>query len=75
MRESMTAEGRREMTIWLNPEFGGAAVPHDLAAFLRDIGMDAPKPLEPLDAEAMRAVRHGISAQWRPQYPGEEPPF
>jgi hypothetical protein len=31
--------------------------------------------IEPLDAEAMRAVRHGISAQWRPQYRGEEPPF
>jgi hypothetical protein len=48
---------------------------YDLAAFLRDIGLDAPKPPEPLDAEAMRAVRHGISAQWRPQYQGEEPPF
>jgi hypothetical protein len=53
----------------------GAAVPHDLAAFLREIGLDAPELLEPLDVEAMRAVRHGISAQWRPQYRGEEPPF
>jgi hypothetical protein len=42
------------------------------------IGLFAPTRylhIEPLDAEAMRAVRHGISAQWRPQHQGEEPPF
>ena len=48
--------------------------PPDLTAFLRLIGLDRPA-LDPLQPDAMRAVRDGISAQWKPARPGEEPPF
>jgi len=46
----------------------------DLAAFLRQIGLDRPA-LGPLPPDALRAVRDGISAQWKPARPGDEPPF
>ena len=48
--------------------------PPDLTAFLRLIGLDRPAQ-DPLPPDAMRAVRDGISAEWKPARPGEEPPF
>jgi hypothetical protein len=45
-----------------------------LTAFLRRIGLDRPA-LVPLPPDALRAVRDGISAEWKPARPGEEPPF
>jgi hypothetical protein len=46
----------------------------DLAAFLCPIGLDRPAPA-PLPPDALRAVRDGISAEWKPARPGDEPPF
>jgi hypothetical protein len=48
--------------------------PPDLTAFLRQIGLDRPA-LDPLPPDALRAVRDGISAQWKPARAGDEPPF
>ncbi len=53
---------------------GRSVTPPDLNAFLRRIGLDRPA-LDPLPPDAMRAVRDGISAEWKPTRPGEEPPF
>jgi hypothetical protein len=48
--------------------------PPDLTAFLRRIGLDRPAP-HPLPPDALRAVRDGISAEWKPARQGDEPTF
>ena len=50
-------------------------IPPGLAAHLRDIGIALPPPAKPLDTDATRAVQTGVTAQWRPAHPGDEPPF
>ena len=50
-------------------------IPPELAAHLRDMGIALPPPAKPLDAYATHAVQTGMSAQWRPAHPGDEPPF
>jgi hypothetical protein len=52
-----------------------APIPPALALHLRDIGIALPPPAKPLDADATRAWRDGITAQWLPAHPGDEPPF
>ena len=47
----------------------------DLAAYLREIGLDEPQRVTPPSDEHLRAVLTGISPQWKPEYPGQEPPF
>jgi hypothetical protein len=53
---------------------GRPVTPPDLTAFLRRIGLDRPA-LDQLPPHALRAVRDGISAEWKPARPGDEPPF
>jgi hypothetical protein len=54
---------------------GAPPIPPELAAHLRDIGIALPPPAKSLDDDHNRAVLSGISNQWRPAYPGDEPPF
>lgn len=52
-------------------------LPRDLTALLDALGVRvalAP-PLPPRDQAGDDAARTGISAGWRPSFPGEQPPF
>jgi hypothetical protein len=52
-----------------------AAIPPELAAHLREIGINLPPPAKPRDPVSDASARDGVIRQWMPAYPNEEPPF
>lgn len=63
----------------MTDDAGPEALPPSLAAALDALGVGAPPPpplpLPPLSRRALMAVRTGLCTQWRPRFPGDEPPF
>ena len=52
-----------------------APIPLWLDLHLRTVGVVTLTPPKPADPRIEAAILHGVSMGWKPQFPGDEPPF
>ena len=52
-----------------------APIPAALAAHLNTVGVVTLTPPKPADPRIEAAILRGVSLGWKPQFPGDEPPF